>query len=120
MNDASVAVQIRLREGNSVNERQRSVCSADLLLPAWALFTDYFAALVESLLSAPFLLYRIGITRSKRREMTMNQHRYQFMYLPLERLSERMSGRGQLLLMIGKVLIVTTLVVLTLIRTNVI
>ena len=50
----------------------------------------------------------------------MNQHRYQFMYLPLERLSERMSGRGQLLLMIGKVLIVTTLVVLTLIRTNVI
>lgn len=50
----------------------------------------------------------------------MNQHRYQFMYLPLERLTGRMSGRGQLLLTLGKILIVTILVVLTLIRTNVI
>jgi len=62
----------------------------------------------------------MGITRSIRREMTMNQHRYQFMYLPLQRLTERMSGRGQLLLLLGKALVITTLVVLTLLRTNVI
>lgn len=52
--------------------------------------------------------------------MTMNQHRYQFMYLPLQRLAERMSGRGQLLLFLGKVLLATVLVALAILRSNLI
>jgi len=42
------------------------------------------------------------------------------MYLPLQRLVERMSGRGQFLLLLGKVLVVTALVVLAVLRSNLI
>ena len=50
----------------------------------------------------------------------MNKHRYQFVYLPLQRQIERMSGRGQRLVLLGKALVITALVVLALVRINLI
>jgi len=52
--------------------------------------------------------------------MAMNQHRYQYLYLPLQRHIERMSGRGQLVVLLGKVLIISALVILALLRSNLI
>ncbi len=50
----------------------------------------------------------------------MNQHRYQFLYLPLHRLAERMSGTGRFLLWAGQALLLLALLSLALLRANVI
>lgn len=50
----------------------------------------------------------------------MNKHRYQFVYLPLQRRIKRMSGWGQQLVLLGKAMLITALVVLALVRINLI
>jgi hypothetical protein len=50
----------------------------------------------------------------------MNLHRYQFLYLPIHRLTERISGPARWLLWAGQLVIVITLLSLALMRMNLI
>jgi len=56
--------------------------------------------------------------RQEQRLSKMNDHRYRYVYLPLSRSADRLSGNGRVLLWIGKIIVALALLGLAIARSE--